>query len=63
MHILAQQQNEAGYGQHQDADAAPEVDDEEMLPHSSQDVDHHLAHPHRRHAHQICGEGVETKAG
>lgn len=47
VHILAQQQNKSRYGQYQDADAAPEVDDEEVLPHSRQYINNHLAHPHR----------------
>lgn len=60
VHIPAKQQNEASNGQSQNADAAPEINDEEMLTHACQYVDDHLAHPHTEHAHQIGREGVET---
>lgn len=61
MHVLAQQQDESSYGQCKNADAAPEIDDEEMFTQACQYIDDHLAYPHTEHAHQVCREGVEAK--
>lgn len=58
--ILSQQQDEASYGQAQDADAAPEVNDEEVLPQSGHGVDHYFADPDGENAHYVGTECVEA---
>jgi len=58
--ILAKEQNKTSYGQAQNANSTPEVNDEEMLSHSGHYIHDYFSDPDRKHAHYVSAKGIET---
>jgi len=59
--ILAKKQNKSSYGQAQDANSTPEVNDKEVLSHSCHYIDDYFPNPNGENAHYVGTESVETR--